>query len=78
MAALRLTIDGREVSVEPGTTVLEAARELGIRIPTLCHVEGLEPASVEDELARHARGQRSGTRHPGDRCATSSWTSGTV
>ncbi len=39
------TIDGREITVEPGTTVLEAARLLGIRIPTLCHVEGLEASA---------------------------------
>ncbi|HEY3440747.1 MAG TPA: FAD-dependent oxidoreductase [Paludibaculum sp.] len=42
---LTLTIDGRTVTVAPGTTVLEAARWLGIRIPTLCHVPGLEPVS---------------------------------
>ena len=42
---LTLTIDGRTVSVEPGATVLEAARTLGIRIPTLCHVDGLPPSS---------------------------------
>lgn len=40
-----LTIDGRSISVEDGTTVLEAARQRGIRIPTLCHVEGLPPSS---------------------------------
>jgi len=40
-----LTIDGRRISVEPGTTVLAAAKWLGIRIPTLCHVPGIEPAS---------------------------------
>jgi formate dehydrogenase major subunit len=45
MPAATLTIDGRTVSVEPGTTVLEAARALGIRIPTLCHVDGLPPSS---------------------------------
>jgi len=43
---VRVTIDGREVTVEPGTTVLEAARRLDIAIPTLCHVEGLEPAAA--------------------------------
>ncbi len=32
-----LTIDGREVSVPPGTTVLEAAQKLGIEIPTFCY-----------------------------------------
>jgi formate dehydrogenase major subunit len=31
-----LTIDGREVTVAPGTTILEAARSLGIDVPTLC------------------------------------------
>ena len=43
--AIGLTIDGHPVTVEPGTTLLQAARQLGIHIPTLCHVEGLEPAS---------------------------------
>jgi formate dehydrogenase major subunit len=40
-----LIVDGREIEVPKGTTVMEAARRLGIPIPTLCHVEGLEPAS---------------------------------
>jgi formate dehydrogenase major subunit len=40
-----LTIDGRRISVEPGTTVLDAAQWLGIRIPTMCHVPGIEPAA---------------------------------
>jgi formate dehydrogenase major subunit len=42
---LTLTIDGRRVSVEPGSTVLEAAKRIGVRIPTLCHVPGIEPAA---------------------------------
>ncbi len=42
---ISLTIDGRSVTVEEGTTVLGAARRLDIDIPTLCFVEGLEPAS---------------------------------
>lgn len=40
-----LTIDNRRVGVEPGTTVLAAAEQAGIRIPTLCHVPGIEPAA---------------------------------
>ncbi len=32
-----VTIDGKEHKVTLGTTVLDAARQLGIRIPTLCH-----------------------------------------
>ena len=41
MAAKTLTIDGKQISAEAGTTVLQAAREAGIRIPTLCHLEGI-------------------------------------
>ena len=37
MSAVKLTIDGMPVEVAPGTTILEAARQLGIDIPTLCH-----------------------------------------
>jgi len=38
-----LRINGLKVSVEPGTTVLEAAQFLGFPIPTLCHMDGLTP-----------------------------------
>src|SRR5687768_2905789 len=31
-----LTIDGREITVTPGATILDAARSAGIEIPTLC------------------------------------------
>ncbi len=40
-----LTINGLETTVEAGTTILAAARALGIRIPTLCHVDGFPPSS---------------------------------
>jgi len=40
---IELTINGLDVSVEKGTTLLEAARFLGFPIPTLCHMEGLQP-----------------------------------
>lgn len=39
----KVTIDGRQIEVEPGATVLEAARALGIHIPTLCHHKGFKP-----------------------------------
>ncbi|HNZ74680.1 MAG: FAD-dependent oxidoreductase [Verrucomicrobia bacterium] len=45
MSAIAIHIDGRPVSVPPGTTILGAARKLGIAIPTLCHVEGFEPSA---------------------------------
>ena len=40
---INLKINGLSVSVEKGTTVLEAARYLGFPIPTLCHKDGLTP-----------------------------------
>jgi bidirectional [NiFe] hydrogenase diaphorase subunit len=40
---IALTINGLEVTVESGMTVLEAARFLGFPIPTLCHMDGLSP-----------------------------------
>jgi len=40
---INLTINGLPVSVEEGSTLLEAAQFLGFPIPTLCHMEGLTP-----------------------------------
>ena len=40
---IKLTINGLDVSVEEGTTLLEAAQFLGFPIPTLCHMDGLSP-----------------------------------
>ena len=41
----KVFIDQREVDVPAGTTLVEAARRLGIEIPTLCYLEGCEPAT---------------------------------
>lgn len=43
MSAVKLTIDGTEIEVTAGTTILSAARELGIDIPTLCYDPELPP-----------------------------------
>ena len=43
---IRLTINGREVSVPEGTTLLQATREAGIDTPTLCYLETLTPVNV--------------------------------
>jgi heterodisulfide reductase subunit A len=54
-----LTIDGQEVQAEEGQTILEAAREAGIEIPTLCHHPLLEPYGAcrlcTVEVIRHGR-----------------------
>ncbi|MEN6621712.1 MAG: 2Fe-2S iron-sulfur cluster-binding protein, partial [Smithella sp.] len=36
MSTVKVTIDNREVEVEAGITILEAAKQNGIKIPTLC------------------------------------------
>ena len=43
MNEILLQIDGKEVKATEGMTVLEAAKNAGIFIPTLCHHEKLEP-----------------------------------
>jgi NADH dehydrogenase/NADH:ubiquinone oxidoreductase subunit G len=40
---MNLTIDGTPVSGRPGQTILEAAKEHDIYIPTLCYIEDLSP-----------------------------------
>ena len=39
----QLTIDGIDVTAADGATVMEAAAEVGIEIPALCHVDGVRP-----------------------------------
>ncbi|MFC4347693.1 NADH-quinone oxidoreductase subunit NuoG [Kordiimonas lipolytica] len=39
-----LTIDGKEVTVEPGTTVLQACEEVGVEVPRFCYHERLSIA----------------------------------
>jgi len=40
---VNLIINGLNISVEEGSTLLEAARFIGFPIPTLCHMDGLSP-----------------------------------
>ena len=39
---LNASIDGREICVKEGTSILEAAKENGIMIPNLCYLQGTE------------------------------------
>ena len=43
MSSITIMLDGREVSGSPGTTILELAGEVGIRIPSLCFDPHLSP-----------------------------------
>lgn len=44
MEAIKITIDGQEFNGSEGMTILEAARQLGIEIPTLCNRDELKPS----------------------------------
>jgi NADH dehydrogenase/NADH:ubiquinone oxidoreductase subunit G len=43
---ITLTIDGQEVSVAPGTTILTAAEQNGIDVPHVCYHDALTPPAV--------------------------------
>lgn len=43
---VRVTIDGRDLVCDEGTTILAAAASLGIAIPTLCYLETLYPVNA--------------------------------
>ncbi len=45
-ATISVTIDGMDTKVPLGTTILEAAKSIGVRIPTLCYHPDLEVAGL--------------------------------
>lgn len=45
-ASVSVTVDGKTVVVADGDTLLDAARQLGIEIPTLCFIDTLHPVNV--------------------------------
>ncbi len=48
MDTVQLTIDKKTVVVKKGTTILEAASEIGVHIPTLCHMK-LDDLNIENK-----------------------------
>ena len=46
MGNTKVVINGREIAVDEGMTVLDAAEKAGIHIPTLCHGPDLSPTGV--------------------------------
>ncbi len=50
MENITLTIDGYNVQVPKGSTILDAARKVGVDIPTLCYME-LESTPMHNETA---------------------------
>ena len=46
MAVVTLTINGQMVSAREGETVLSVAKDAGVPIPTLCHLDGISDAAA--------------------------------
>ncbi len=50
MDTVKLIIDNKQVEVQKGTTILNAARQMGVDIPTLCHMK-LDDLNIENKPA---------------------------
>ena len=58
MSKVTLTINGRAVEAEAGSTILQAAEQAGIYIPTLCYHPDLKPEGVCRVCVVEVEGQR--------------------
>ncbi len=58
MSVITLTINGQEASAPTGATLLEACRQNGVELPTLCHLEGLTPVGACRLCLVKVEGQR--------------------
>ena len=66
MNKIKFILDGREVKAEAGSTILEAAQQNGVEIPTLCHDPRLKPYGA----CRICLVEVEGARGPMAACAT--------
>lgn len=66
MAKVSFTLDDKKVEAEAGTTVLEAAEQQGIEVPTLCHDPRLKPTAA----CRLCLVEVEGARGPMPACST--------
>lgn len=58
MDLIPITLNDRPLSVQPGTTLLDAARSVGIDIPILCHHQNLNPVAVCRVCVVEVKGSR--------------------
>lgn len=56
---VNLTINGQAVSVPEGTTILDAARKIGIKIPTLCYLRDINAIGACRVCVVEVKGARS-------------------
>jgi NADP-reducing hydrogenase subunit HndD len=71
METIKLTIDNKKIEVQKGTTILNAAKDLGIDIPTLCYME-LHDMHIENKPAgcRICVAEIQGRRNLAPTCST--------
>jgi len=59
MANVNIKINGKDVSVPEGSTILEAARLINIKIPTLCYLKGINEIGACRICVTEVKGARS-------------------
>ncbi|MCU7490333.1 MAG: 2Fe-2S iron-sulfur cluster binding domain-containing protein [Ignavibacteria bacterium] len=58
MLMVQLTINSIKVNAEEGMTILDAAKSVGIHVPTLCHLKNLTPTGACRMCVVEVEGQR--------------------
>ena len=43
---INLKIDGKDVQIARGATILDAAESVGVKIPTLCYLKKVSPVTA--------------------------------
>ena len=56
---VNLKINGKEISVPQGTTILDAAKSAGIKIPTLCYLRDINAIGACRVCVCEVKGARS-------------------
>ncbi len=59
MEMVNITIDGKKIQVPKDYTVLQAAREAGVEIPTLCYLKGINEIGACRMCVVEVKGARS-------------------
>lgn len=74
MSTMNITIDGHKLQVEPGTTILEAARKINVEIPTLCYMNLID-MNIEHKPGgcRVCVVEVAGRRNLAPSCVTKCW-----
>lgn len=73
MKTITFTINDQEVTVPEGTTILNAAKEVGIKIPTLCFLKEHKGAEFQSASCRVCMVEEPGKQKMHAACSTKAW-----